>query len=173
VFIPLPTNLKGNTLIESLVISKKTDLNSLLEFIREEFDYDFYYTFENSRIYSSTLTELKTFLHACRNIYVFCDRGDYKGIIMLWKSMGGGKERCYVKIRAQNDDIARNLLTVLLWNIKDEIFAKIRKDNKYLQVFKNKGFRFIGGRGIQVLLMYKPKKETNGRDTSINTRNPD
>ena len=155
-------------MIEPLYLNKKTNLQSLLDFIMEEVDFDFYYTLDNTRIYITDIPILKQFLKACRNIYVLQDCGDYLGIVMLWKSVGGGKQRYYIKLKAKNTTIAKHILTVLLWNTKYDIYAKIRKDNKFVSTFRNKGFRFLGGRGIQILLMHKPKKESEHARNYIN-----
>lgn len=155
-------------MIESFRPTKKTHLADLLSFIMTEFDYDFYYTHENSRIYISDVHSLKRLIKASSHIYVLEEKGDFVGIILLWKSVGGGKERHYIKVKAINAEVAKKLITILLWNIKKEVYAKIRKDNKFLPVFRNKGFKFLGGRGIQILLSYKPKRE---RDDFYATRN--
>jgi len=146
-------------MIESFRIKKNTHLADLLNFITTDFDYDFYYTHENSRIYISDVYSLKRLVKASSHVYVLEEKGNYVGIILLWKSVGGGKERYYIKIKANSAEIAKQLITVLVWNTKKEVYAKIRKDNKFLPVFRNKGFKFLGGRGIQILLSYKPKKE--------------
>ena len=146
-------------MIEPFRITKKTSLAELLTFITTDFDYDFYYTHDNSRIYISDVYSLKRLIKASTHVYVLEENGNYVGIILLWKSIGGGKERYYIKVKATTPEIAKQLLTVLVWNTKKEVHAKIRKDNKFLSVFRNKGFKFLGGRGIQILLSYKPKKE--------------
>ena len=146
-----------------------------MNFLTTDFDYDFYYTYENSRIYISDIHSLKRLIKASTNVYVLEENGEYVGLILLWKSIGGGKERYYIKVKAKTTEIAKQLLTVLVWNTKKEIYAKIRKDNKFLPVFRNKGFKFLGGRGIQILLSYKPKKEKEDyyatRNEARDTRN--
>ena len=134
----------------------------LFNFVTEEFDFDFYFTENNSRIYPQDEKSLKRFLKQCRHVYVSeDDKADPNGVGMLWKSVGGGKERYYLKMKFRNEVIARNLLTIMLWHVKSDIYAKIRKDNPMLSVLRNKGFRFLGGRGLQVLLVkkFKPMEE--------------
>ena len=146
-------------MIESFRLKKNTHIAELLSFIMTDFDYDFYYTHENSRIYISDVYNLKRLIKASSHIYTLEENGNYAGIILLWKSIGGGKERYYIKIKAINAEVAKKLITILLWHIQKEVYVKIKKDNKFLSVFRNKGFKFLGGRGIQILLSYKPKKE--------------
>ena len=140
----------------------------MLNFLREDFDYDFYYTHENARIYITDIHNLKRLLKSSHYIYTLEENGEYVGIVLLWKSHGGGKERYYVKIKATSDEVAKKLITVLLWNTRKEVYAKIRKDNKFLSTLRNKGFKFLGGRGVQVLLSYKPKRKENHNATTNN-----
>jgi hypothetical protein len=161
-------------MIEPFRICKKADYPGLLSFIKQNFDYDFYYTKENSRFYVTDIYHLKQFIKDSLLSYTYQLHGDHHGVILLWKSVGGGKKRFYIKIQADTLGIAKDLLTVLLWNIDREVFIKIRKDNKFLPVLRNKGFKFLGGRGIQVLLSFKPKKDKkDGRHYNNDFRDSD
>lgn len=147
-------------MIEHFVLNKNTFLAPLFTFLTDKFDFDFYFTENNARIYVQDEKTLRRFLKQSRFVYVSNDeRGDPNGLIMLWKSVGGGKERFYLKIKCDDTVVARNLLTILLWNVQSDVYAKIRKDNSVLSVLRNKGFRFLGGRGLQVLLVKKFKPE--------------
>ena len=97
------------------------------------------------------------------NIYIY-DDGEVKGLVLVWRSFGGGKKRRYVKIHAETPDVATKLLTALTWNTDTDLFVKIRKDSSFLQSFKSKGFRFIGGRGIQLLLKRKYYKKIEEKE---------
>lgn len=151
-------------MLEEFHLNKKTHLTALLEYVTSEFDFDFYFTENNSRLYAQDEKTLKRFLKQCRHIYLHYDKlGDINGLIMVWKSVGGGKERFYLKMKYRDLNVARNLLTILLWNIKSDVYIKIRKDNSTLPVLRNKGFRFLGGRGLQILLVkkFKPREEVS------------
>lgn len=141
-------------MIEKLSL-KKNELLWLLDFIGEHNNYDFYYTQDNNRIYITDLRSLKKLLRNSLYVYVKKEKGDILGVILAWKSIGGGVTRFYVKILANSSKTAKDLLTVLLWNSDRDLFVKIRKDSKFLNVFKEKGFRFCGARGIQILLNRK------------------
>ena len=158
-------------MIEPLILNKKTPLFFLSDYITSNIDYDFYYTHDNARIYITDVLSLKRLLKASSHVYTLEEKGEYVGIILLWKSIGGGKKRYYIKVKANTPEIAKQLLTVLIWNIKKEVYVKIRKDNKFLSVLRNKGFKFLGGRGIQILLSYKPKKEKGDRYVTRNDVN--
>ena len=112
-------------MIEKFNPSKKNALLELLDYLQNNKDYDFYYTKDNTRIYITDMTSLKGLLRECSNVYIYSERDDYKGVIMVWKSMGGDTHRYNVKINAQSARIAQDLLTILTWNFNKELFIKI------------------------------------------------
>ena len=117
---------------------------------------DLYYTKENKRVFVRDIISLKKLLYDSSHVYVQQEKAIYTGLILLWRSVGSGVKRYYVKVVAKNNKIANDLLTVLLWNCGLEVFTKVKKDDKLLNVFKRKGFRFAGSRGLQILLNRKP-----------------
>lgn len=146
---------------------------SLLEFIKNNPDNDFYVTENNARIIIKDEVSLKKLLkQICYNTIIE-DRGDIVGILVLWKSVGV-QTRYYVKLNAINDDIANRLITVLVWNSKNELFAKLKKNSRFLSVFREKGFEFLGDRGSEVLLKnnYKSRKadEYNNNESQVSNR---
>lgn len=145
-------------MIEKFVVSKRSKLAEIMQFIDSNQDYDFYFTKDNTRTYITDEKSLRCFLRETTCTYVYRDNGDVKGLISVWKSMGGDVKRYYVKINAQSAKIAQDLLTILTWNFNKELFIKIKKDSKFVEPFKYKGFRFIGGRGVQLLLQRKPNE---------------
>ena len=149
-------------MITRLNKNNKKNYPWLLELLQFNFDYDFYFTENNSRYYITDEITLKKLFRSSDDIYVTEKDGDYSGIILLWRSKSGMTNRYYVKLVAINTEVAKNLLTALVWNIDKEVFVKIRKNSKFLKVFKSKGFKFKGGRGVQILLKrkrYKSNKE--------------
>ena len=160
-------------MIEQLT-KKPKKYEEIIIFLTNQFDYDFYITENNVRLYMTDKSNLKKFLRQSSLVFYKKEKGDYKGIIGVFKSIGGGKTRYYVKVAAVNFNTAKDLLTVLLWNFEKDLYIKIRKDSKFVSAFKNKGFRFRGGRRCQILLYRKfiKKRKTNGsnfnkrRDTS-------
>jgi len=142
----------------------------LIEFICDNYDYDFYITENNTRLYITDLKSLKNLFHQSHVMYSYIEHGELKGILSVWKSLGGGKTRYYIKIIGKSDKIGVKLLTVLLWNFDRDLYVKIRKHNKFVSIFRAKGFRFMGGRGVQILLFRKKVKmrENNERDIDDN-----
>lgn len=63
--------------------------------------------------------------------------------------------RKYLKILAKNEDSANQLLKILSWNIKEDLYAKIKKTNPIMRVLERNGFRFIKDRGAEALLFRK------------------
>ena len=125
----------------------------LLHFISNLRDSDFYLTDSNNRVYIEDFVSLKKLLKNSSYHFVLEENGDYSAFCLLWKSNGGDKIRYYLKIVAKDTKSANNLLRGFFWNINNiEIFAKINKRHKFLDVFKKYGFKFLGGRGRQILL---------------------
>jgi len=147
-------------------LTKKPNISELIEFFISVFDYDFYITENNIRLYVTDNFNIKKFLKQSCIVYYLKERGDYKGIIGIWKSVGGGKTRYYIKLAATDFETGQKLLTVLLWDFEKDLYIKIRKDSKFVSAFKNKGFRFHGGRGCQILLYRKFLKKRNNESKS-------
>lgn len=133
---------------------------SLLEFFKFNFNNDFYITSNNIRNFIKDDKSLKLLLKESKDVRIVEEKGDILGLILLWKSFGNNITRFYVKLSAINKKIADQLLTVLLWNVKDEIYTKIKKDSSLLTIFKNKGFVFSGFRGTEILLKYIKRDPT-------------
>ena len=145
-------------MIERFVLSKRSKLTEILNFIDRKNDFDFYFTRDNTRTYITDESSLKLFLRENICTYIYKDRGDVKGIISVWPSIGGEIKRYYVKINADSPKIATDLFTILTWNFNKELFLKIKKDSKFVECAKYKGFRFQGSRGVQLLLQRKPNE---------------
>lgn len=133
--------------------NKDTEFHELLDVIETfgKSNEDFYFTHNNERIYVNDTLSLKRLLNESHT--VFYENSEYsKGVILIWKSIGADVKRNYVKILADSPNTARNLLTILLWNFDENLNVKINKSSLFIPIFKEKGFKFIGGRGTQILL---------------------
>lgn len=144
-------------MIETFNISNRREANELLLFINETDSPDFYFTKDNTRTYIVNLASLKLLVKDSIHVLTLKEKGNYVGVIALWKGFGGGQNRYYVKMSALNDRVAENLLTALLWITGKDLYWKIRNDSSLVQVAKKKGFRFKAGRGLQILLNRKAR----------------
>jgi len=147
-------------MIERFNTSNKNERAWLLDMIENNRDYDFYYTSNNTRTYISDDRNLRGLFKDSQHVFAVKEKGDYQGVILVWKSIGGGKVRHYVKVCAESSTVVKNLITILLWNARNDLFVKVRKDSRFVSAFKSKGFKFKGGRGEQVLLSKKYKPQT-------------
>lgn len=146
-------------MIERINIRNRVECGWIVEFLNKTNNYDFYLTKNNSRVYITDAYTLSQLFKESVHVFAQKVKGDFVGLILLWRSTGGGKSRYFVKVVADTPQIAKDLLTVLLWNTRQEMYVKIRKDSEFLSVFKFKGFKFKGGRGVQILLHKKTRPE--------------
>jgi len=127
-------------------VIQKLDCNNkkyhpyLLDFINQNFDYDFYFTEENVKVYPIDKVLLKKFFKNCPMVFVDEDIHGYKGIIAVWKAHGV-RNRHHVKIIAKDDKTTDNLITVLFWNYYGELFCKVKKTSRKIPILTRKGFR--------------------------------
>jgi hypothetical protein len=69
--------------------------------------------------------------------------------------------RKYVKILTNKPEDATKLLQALHWEIKGDLYTKIKKNNPLKEVYEKNGFEFLGGRGKEILLIRKENKYVN------------
>jgi len=63
--------------------------------------------------------------------------------------------RKYLKCLAVNEIESKKLIQALLWNVKFDLYAKIKRRNELLNILKAFGFKFKGSRGQEILLERK------------------
>lgn len=136
--------------------NNKKRLFDLVEIVSDIKDDDFYITHNNERKKVDNSKTLEILLKESSNVFYKNTRYS-KGMVLVWKSLGGEIQRNYIKIIADSKETASQLITYLLWNFNKELHVKIKKDSKFISVFKEYGFRFLGGRGTQILLSKKNK----------------
>jgi len=130
----------------------KKELYNLLNIIKKCNIENFYLTENNNRIFINNEATLKTLLKNSHHIYYEEDE-ERTGVVLVWKSVGGDKTRQYIKLVATDNETAKNLLTILLWNYENDLFVKLKKESKLISAFKEKGFKFAGGRGTEILMI--------------------
>ena len=153
----------------------KKDESSFIQFCQLKDTYeDFYITQENKRYFLTDTNVAKKVFKTCykRADICYISEGD-KGIngIVLVIGYAEKANRKYVKLLAENQKVADNLLKYLNWNHKKDIHAKLNNKNPLVQVFKNNGFKFLGGRGSQTLLV-RSKNGTYNQNYKKPSRRP-
>jgi len=133
-------------------INNKDQAGNLLEFLKTEYSPDFFHTENNIRTYIETEKMLRKFIKDCKEVWIQEGETELNGVIVIWTAKGGNVERNYIKLAAKNFEAADALLSVLVWNSNEQLFTKILKNNYFLNLFYRKGFKFLSGRGKQLLL---------------------
>lgn len=141
----------------------KKQFVSLLDFIKKNRNDDFYYTDNNVRYVIKDELSLNTLLKSSNQIFT-CEQDEVEGVILLWNSEGNNVKRNYIKITAISPKVAEQLITVLLWNCKQDLYIKINKESPFIPVFKSKGFVFFHFRGRELLL--KKRNFSNVNDNN-------
>jgi hypothetical protein len=62
--------------------------------------------------------------------------------------------RKYLKLLIKDLEDAPGLVKKLYWHLKEDLFCKVKNNNPLKDVLLSNGFRFIGGRGKEVLLVH-------------------
>jgi len=154
----------------------KKDFLSVVDFVSKNPNPEFYVTNHNTRTIVSDIRSTTLLLKTSRVVRISDDHGDVNGVLAVWKSEGE-VPRHYVKLVACNSHVAKGLLISLLWNDNLDFFVKIKKTSPYMKIFTNKGFKFQGDRGSEMLLRYNNvmtkktfNKDENGYDKDKNTK---
>lgn len=136
----------------TLSIKDKKQVFSILEELSDYYS-DFYITRNNIRLYIKENIEI---------LYKLLNEGDKilfdeDGIIVI---IGYSEKspRKYVKILAKDNIVADKLLKNLDWNVSDNVFIKIKKNNPLKEILLRNKYKFIGDRGKEILLMKKGVK---------------
>ena len=138
-------------MIEQFPISKRNEYYYLLEFLNDNYDPDFYFVKNNTRIFINDVKNLRELIKTSNYVYCQKEKGLYTGIILVRRSKKDLDDRYYVKLIAKDAKTAKDLLTILTWNSTSALYAKVRLNNKFMNVFKNKGFRYFNSLGSQVI----------------------
>lgn len=129
---------------------------------------DFYLTKENLRLY------IKENIHLLFDCLKQGDKIVYNeedGIIIV-TGYSDKAPRKYLKILAKNDKSAERLLTVMLWNVEENLYIKLKRNNPLIKVLQSLDdykenkfkFRIKGYRGNEILLIKKSYKDFNKKD---------
>lgn len=142
-------------------LSKKEEIIILthLEEIEDAFR-DFYITKNNLRLFLKDNPELLSESLKAGDKLVY---GDEEGLIFI-TGWSDNSPRKYVKILAIDGNSADRLLKAMAWEIKTDLYIKIKKNNPLLAILKKNNYRFIGDRGLEVLLCKKYIPQNNNKE---------
>jgi len=140
-------------MIQRLGLKNLQDLNCLIQDIKDNYQ-DFYITKDRERTFLKDLNLISKLLKT-QEIYGIFD-GELKAIMMIYKEKGF---RPYLKFLSNKTKYTYHLLKYLSWNNNDEIFLKVKKSNPLANISLRFGFRFIGNRGNEILLIRNKKEK--------------
>ena len=63
--------------------------------------------------------------------------------------------RKYMKVLVKNLEAVPGLVKAIYWHIKEDLFCKVKNNNPLKDILLRNGFRFVGGRGKETLLVHK------------------
>ena len=128
---------------------EKIQLNFLVAELTDVYG-DFYITKNNLRLF---IRENINVLFDCikkGDKILFDENG-----LALVTGFSDNMPRKYLKILARTPEDSEKYLKVVTWNLKCDLYIKIKKDNPLKNILVKNGFKFLGGRGKEVLLMRK------------------
>ena len=137
------------------ITHKSKDITNVWDYLKHNITPDFYVTENRERLFITDFINFKKLLNQSSFILINKEI-DVDGVLMIWQGVYNDIKRNYIKISAKNVNIARKLLTGLLWSFNCDLYVKIKKDSDFLIIFREKNFNFLAGRGNE-LLLYKRK----------------
>jgi hypothetical protein len=133
----------------TLSIKDKKVVENILAELTDIFG-DFYITKNNMRLY---IKENKSLLFECLrkgDKIVFDEDGQGLAIITGWSDKAPRK---YIKILSKDLKITDKLLKIIDWNIPEDVYIKIKKNNPIKPILLKNKYKFIGDRGKEILFM--------------------
>ena len=130
----------------------KKEVVKITEMVQELHDYfgDFYLTKNNLRLFIKENISL---------LFEGLKAGDKicysKDSIIIVTGFSDKNNRKYIKLLNKNEAAASDLLTMLAWNLKVDLWAKLKVRNPLVEVLKNNNFVYFASRGKEVLLVRK------------------
>ena len=131
----------------------------LTSFIKNNIDSDFYIVKDSRRKLINDDKTLKLFLKQSKDIRIIEDGGDILGVSGIWKFKDNNTIKEYVKINAINSDIFEKLLVVNIWNTKNNLNIGVKRNYKFMNILKNKGFETLSSNENEVNLIYSKYKK--------------
>ena len=143
------------------VNSKNFENEILFTDLKDSFE-QFYITVDNERKFFKDLKTIRIYTNLL-NRGEMCFKDEDNGYLITY-GICNKSERKYIKLLVRNNEIARRLLTVFLYNYGNfEWYIKIKKYDPLLKILLSKTIGFKSNfppRGNEILLM-RPKMQLN------------
>lgn len=82
--------------------------------------------------------------------------------------------RKYLKVLTKDDKTVSDLIKRISWDMDCDLFVKIKKNNPLRKILEQNYFSFAGGRGKEILLVRRARKNVNeGRGNVIHYKDKD
>lgn len=124
----------------------------LLDYVQRFGSKELYLTENKIRIPVTNKILLKKFINNSKLVYVKTEKGDVCGVLIRWTSNSENVKREYIKLSAINVKDAGDLLTIMIWETKTDLYIKVDNNSHLMPALLEKGFRFFAGRGEQILM---------------------
>jgi len=131
----------------------------LVYFIKNNIDSDFYIIKDGRRKLINDERTLKLFLKQSKDVRIIENKSDILGISGIWKFKDNNTIKEYIKINAINSDIFEKLLVVNIWNTKNNLNIGVKRNYKFMNILKNKGFETLSSNENEVNLIYSKYKK--------------
>lgn len=132
-----------------LTKKEKLQITEMVKTISDPFS-EFYLTKDRLRLYIAQNIEL---------LFASLKKDDKicynENSIAIIDGFSDNYKRHYIKFLSKNPSDIDNLLKEITWNLKIDIWAKIKKNNPLLSILQNNGFNCFADRGKEQLL-YRP-----------------
>lgn len=133
-----------------LTAKEKLKITTMIQEIPDYFG-EFYITKNNLRLFLKENISL---------LFEGLNKGDKiiyesnKGIIVV-TGFSDNYSRKYIKFLVKNNETANDLLTMLSWNLKVDLWVKLKVRNPLFSVLIENGFEKFKSRGKEILLVRK------------------
>ena len=129
-----------------LTKKEKLQITEMVKTISDPFS-EFYLTKDRLRLYIAQNLEL---------LFASLKKGDKiiynENSIAILDGFSDNYKRHYIKFLSKSPSDIDNLLKNLTWNLKIDIWCKIKKNNPLLSILQNNEFNFFADRGRECLI---------------------
>lgn len=138
---------------------KSKDKLNFIDYCSKKDKYsDFYITKNNKRLYLNDYTNAKICLNDAlkrgNKIIVCEEKNTIKGAALILGFADKNPKR-YLQLLTNNDNITKNILKYIFWNIKEDLYIKVKLSNPLGNLLERNHFKKIANRGNENLYLHK------------------